>query len=103
MYDITQLNELLVPELHDIAEELNIPNSKKMNKQELVSTILEKQTNMATDKNSGTEKPKRKRILKSDKEAAEENIPAEAPQKETVRAKKTDTEKKPPVKKAKAG
>ncbi len=103
MYDIAQLNDLLVPELHDIAEELKIPNSKKMNKQELVSTILEKQTTMATDKNSGAEKPKRKRILKSDKESSEENIAAEAPAKETAsaRTKKADTEKKP-LKKSKA-
>ncbi|RYD77984.1 MAG: transcription termination factor Rho [Sphingobacteriales bacterium] len=103
MYDIAQLNELLVPELHDIAEELKIPNSKKMNKQELVSTILEKQTNMATDKNSGAEKPKRKRIIKSDKEGEEENVSAEQPQKEAApaRAKKAETEKKP-LKKTKA-
>ncbi|RYY50048.1 MAG: transcription termination factor Rho [Chitinophagaceae bacterium] len=101
MYDINQLNDLLVPELHDIAEELKIPNSKKMNKQELVSTILEKQTNMATDKNPG-EKPKRKRIVKSDKEGAEEITAAETPQKDTTPAKpkRTDAERKP-VKKAK--
>ena len=67
MYDISQLNDLLVPELHDIADQLNISNSKKMNKQELVSTILDKQTNMTTDdKIPEAEKPKRKRIAKSD-------------------------------------
>lgn len=106
MYDITQLNDLLVPELHDIAEELKIPNSKKMNKQELVSTILEKQSNMATEKTPGAEKPKRKRILKSDKESGEEKPAEEASPKEgaPARAKKAPitaaTEKKP-VKKAK--
>ncbi len=46
MYDISQLNELLVPELLDIADELNIPNSKKLNKQDLIKTILDKQANM---------------------------------------------------------
>ncbi len=103
MYDITQLNDLLVPELHDIAEELKIPNSKKMNKQELVSTILEKQSNMATDsKNPGAEKPKRKRILKSDKESGEEKSAEEVSSKEAApaRAKKAEAEKKP-VKKTK--
>lgn len=65
MYDIAQLNDLLVPELHDIAEQLDIPNIKKMNKQELVSTILEKQNSMATEPISTEgEKPKRKRIAK---------------------------------------
>ena len=43
MYDILQLNEMLVPELLDIAEQLNIPNAKKLDKQELVYKILDGQ------------------------------------------------------------
>ena len=75
MYDISQLNDLLVPELHDVAEQLNIPNSNKMNKQELVSTILAKQKNMAADnKIPDGDKPKRKRIAKT--EGAEDAAPA---------------------------
>jgi transcription termination factor Rho len=98
MYDLAQLNDLLVPELHDIADELKIPHSKKMNKQELVSTILEKQTNMAPDKNTEDEKPKRKRIVKTDKE---NTAPTTSPESSAAaRTKKPDTEKKP-VKKAK--
>ncbi|MBC7866403.1 MAG: Rho termination factor N-terminal domain-containing protein, partial [Gloeobacteraceae cyanobacterium ES-bin-316] len=97
MYDISQLNELLVPELHDVAEQLNIPNSKKMNKQELVSTILDKQNNMAADnKMPEGEKPKRKRIAKPD--AAEENTPRqdELFKKEAAPvAKKLPADKKP--------
>jgi transcription termination factor Rho len=97
MYDLAQLNDLLVPELHDIADELKIPHSKKMNKQELVSTILEKQTNMAPEKNTEGEKPKRKRIVKSKEEEthAVPEVTAAA-----NRAKKTDPEKKP-IKKTK--
>ena len=62
MYDISQLNDLLVPELQDIAIEQNISNAKKLDKQELISQILNKQNTM----NNGTdgEKPKRKRIIK---------------------------------------
>ena len=62
MYNISQLNDLLVPELQDIAHEQNIPNHQKLDKQELISQILDKQTTM----NNGTEgeKPKRKRITK---------------------------------------
>ncbi len=105
MYDISQLNELLVPELHDIAEQLNIPNSKKMNKQELVSTILDKQSNMATEnKKPDGEKPKRKRIAKPD--AATEVLEtkqdelfkkeaAPAPKEAAPISKKTTAEKKP--------
>ena len=62
MYDTLQLNDLLVPELLDIAEQLEISNAKKLNKQDLVAAILEKQTNMSTEKE---EKPKRKRIPKA--------------------------------------
>ena len=89
MYDLEQLNDLLVPELHDIADELKIPHSKKMNKQELVSTILEKQTNMAPEKNTEGEKPKRKRITKSAKEEI-----APTPEATASRVRKADAEKK---------
>lgn len=43
MYDILQLNEMLVPELKDIAESLKIENYHKLPKQELVYKILDKQ------------------------------------------------------------
>jgi transcription termination factor Rho len=66
MYDILQLNDMLVPELLDIAEQLNIPNSKKMDKQELVYKILDSQA-IAGSKGSvsNDEKGKRKRIIKA--------------------------------------
>ena len=65
MYNISQLNELLVPELLDIAEQYSIPNYKKMNKQDLVDTIMDKQSQMADEKKAAPgEKPKRKRIAK---------------------------------------
>ncbi|MBC7947504.1 MAG: transcription termination factor Rho [Chitinophagaceae bacterium] len=68
MYDILQLNDMLVPELLDIAEQLKIPNAKKLDKQGLVYKILDGQaiagskgaTNTATD-----DKGKRKRIIKT--------------------------------------
>jgi transcription termination factor Rho len=43
MYDILQLNDMLVPELLDIAEKLDISNAKKANKQDLIYKILDKQ------------------------------------------------------------
>ena len=98
MYNISQLNELLVPELHDIADELNISNSKKMNKQELVSTILDKQTNMTTNsKTPEGEKPKRKRIAKGDiANEATEPAQVELTKKEAaLKPKKAEAEKKP--------
>ena len=65
MYDILQLNDLLVPELLDIAEQLNIPNPKKLNKQDLVYKILDKQAIMNTAAPNDGEKPKRKRMVKT--------------------------------------
>ena len=66
MYDILQLNDMLVPELLDIAEQLKIPNAKKLGKQDLVYKILDNQaiagakTGVAQD-----DKGKRKRIIKA--------------------------------------
>lgn len=58
---------MLVPELLDIAEQLNIPNAKKMDKQELVYKILDGQAiaGSKTTTEGGDEKKKRKRIIKA--------------------------------------
>jgi len=66
MYDILQLNDMLVPELLDIAEQLHIPHTKKTDKQELIYKILDKQAISGNEaKPNGLEKPKRKRITKA--------------------------------------
>ena len=110
MYDILQLNDMLVPELLDIAEQLKIPGSKKLDKQELVYKILDKQAvaGSETKTNGVDEKPKRKRVIKTttantSEEAVVENVeekPAkqEAPKtelKKEIRKK----EEKPVIKK----
>src|SRR5437773_818999 len=67
MYDILQLNDMIVPELLDIAEQLKIPNAKKMDKQELVYKILDGQA-IAGAKSGGGGDGKtrpRKRIVKA--------------------------------------
>ena len=103
MYNISQLNELLVPELLDIAEQLGIPNHRKMNKQDLVDAIMDKQSKMADEKKSPQgEKPKRKRIVKG----ASASEPAESAGEDLLkkepapRHRKAEPEKKP-VKKIK--
>src|SRR5208282_4032196 len=66
MYDILQLNDMLVPELLDIAEQLKIPSAKKLDKQELVYKILDRQAIVSSEKaDAPGEKPKRKRIIKT--------------------------------------
>ncbi len=90
MYDISQLNDLLVPELHDIAEQYNISTAKKLNRQDLIEKIMETQSSMSTDKKPEGEKPKRKRITKqaTETEGAPEPVAAAKP-------KKAEAEKKP--------
>lgn len=66
MYDILQLNDMLVPELIDIADQLKIQNTKKLDKQELVYKILDRQAVLSSEKKAAPEeKHKRKRIIKT--------------------------------------
>ena len=66
MYDILQLNDMLVPELLDIAEQLKIPNAKKLGKQDLVYKILDNQAIAGAKTGVANEdKGKRKRIVKA--------------------------------------
>jgi transcription termination factor Rho len=96
MYDILQLNDMLVPELLDIAEELKIDNPKKLDKQGLIYKILDKQAVMSSQKKTGAEsneKPKRKRIVKastanSTEEAIVEDIQEAEPEAAKKHAKK---------------
>lgn len=97
MYDITQLNDLLVPELVDIAEEMNIPQSKKLNKAELIQRILEQQD---AGTKSTTDKPKRKRVLKSAAAPKQEALFEEAASQKAAPVKKKAVEKKPAKKSA---
>ena len=107
MYDILQLNDMLVPELLDIAEQLKIAGAKKLDKQELVYKILDKQAVVASEgkAESADDKPKRKRIIKTTTansteeaivESGEEKPKKAEPKKDTRTAKK---EEKPMLKK----
>lgn len=68
MYDILQLNEMLVPKLLDIAEQLKITGTKKLDKQALVYKILDKQAvlNSKVKEVEKKDKPvRKKRIVKT--------------------------------------
>ena len=104
MYDILQLNDMLVPELLDIAEQLKIHNAKKLDKQGLIYKILDSQA-IACSKGAShaDDKGKRKRIVKTttgitSEEAVVESTGEEksSHKKPTMPAKK---EEKPIVKK----
>lgn len=96
MYDILQLNDMLVPELLDIAEQQSISNAKTLEKQELIYKILDKQAVMNnTDKKAAdTEKPKRKRIMKSSAAAVSPEETEAAEQSKDPKPKKAEEKKK---------
>lgn len=105
MYDILQLNDMLVPELLDIAEQLNISDAKKLDKQSLIYQILDNQA-IAGSKTASTEaKPKRKRIVKATTSIGTEEafVEDDGTEEKEEKAKGTASEKaKAPAKKAKA-
>ena len=75
MYDATQLNDMLVPELVDIADQLKISKVEKTSKADLISKILTKQDiveKASKPSANGDEKIRRKRTVKKDKAPAAE-------------------------------
>ena len=106
MYDILQLNDMLLPELQDIAEELKIENFKKLAKQDLVYKILDKQAIVgsaakAAPAAAGGEKPKRKRIIKaSTANSTEEAVVEDTSIPPAVEAAAEEPKKHVPMKKA---
>ena len=59
MYDILQLNDMLVPELKDLAEELGLSGYKKLTKKDLIYKILDEQA-VGKDDGEKKEKPEKK-------------------------------------------
>jgi transcription termination factor Rho len=102
MYDILQLNDMLVPELLDIAEQLKIAGAKKLEKQDLVYKILDKQALTANDSKSDgdDDKPnKRKRIIKTSTASGTEEAIVESgdekPKKAEIKKDNRKKEEKP--------
>lgn len=99
MYDILQLNDMLVPELLDIAEKLEISNAKKLDKQSLIYKILDKQAIIASEEQQGgDEKKTRKRKPATKKEesttpAAKEEQPASEEKPAAKKGRKPATSK----------
>jgi transcription termination factor Rho len=104
MYDILQLNDMLVPELLDIAEQLKIPNAKKLDKQALVFKILDSQAIANSKGAPAADGKQRKRIIKTNTATGSEEAVVESGEEEKVIAKKTNMppkkEERAPIKKA---
>jgi transcription termination factor Rho len=67
MYDISQLNEMLLAEIKDVAEKMKIPGFRRMNKQDLVYRILDEQANASKSKDSPAEEPLETSVAKANK------------------------------------
>ncbi|HSR40444.1 MAG TPA: transcription termination factor Rho, partial [Phnomibacter sp.] len=109
MYDILQLNDMLVPELVDIAEQLKISDAKKLSKQDLIYKILDKQAVIESAMKAAPtgEKTKRKRIIKAttsnvteEAEVMEPSQPAAAPAPAAEEAKPARSKGAKPAKKS---
>ncbi len=104
MYDILQLNDMLVPELLDIAEQLKIPNSRKLGKQDLVYKILDSQAIAGSKGAKPNDDGKRKRIIKTNTSTGSEEAVVESGDEKEIIIKKTNMplkkEDKTPIKRA---
>lgn len=81
MYDILELNKKLLPELKDIAKEMNIKKFENLRKQDLIYQILDQQAINAVNEPKG--KPKEKKEFKRPEkreERREDKKPVEQPQ-----------------------
>jgi len=101
MYDILQLNDMLVPELLDIAEQLDIKDAKRLSKQDLIYKILDKQAVSGAAKNAdgAGDRSKRKRIIKASTANSTEEAIVEEPM--TEQPKKVAAKKAAPKKEEK--
>ncbi|BDQ12800.1 transcription termination factor Rho [Sediminibacterium sp. TEGAF015] len=112
MYDILQLNDMLLPELMDIAENLKITGAKKLDKQGLIYKILDSQAvQESTAKEGGAPKkagrPKKAVNIKTSTGSTEEAevmqdapVVAEPLSQEKAAPKREDARQGRPVKKA---
>lgn len=83
MYDILQLNDMLLPELLDIAEQLNLTGAKKLDKQGLIYKILDGQAVQASETKDDPKKknarPRKPVTVKTTNGTEEAEVMQEAP------------------------
>lgn len=105
MYDILQLNDMLLPELLDIAEQLKISGAKKLDKQGLIYKILDNQAVQASESKEDPKKknarPRKPVTVKTANGTEEAEVMGEAPEK-AVAAKARPIKKARTVDKAEA-
>ncbi len=87
MLDILQLNDMLVPELRELAEQIGLSGYKRLNKQELIHKILDHQAVVGSVEEPET--APRKEAPKKEKETTEASS---RPVKRVTRGRKPSTE-----------
>ena len=102
MFEISQLKEKKLPELQEIAKELNVPKFKSLKKLDLVYQILDLQAanptmvtpNVTSVSAIKAPRPRRERISKPTKES--NSKPEANPAEKTAPKTETTSENKPP-------
>ncbi|NDC41600.1 MAG: hypothetical protein EBZ77_08630 [Chitinophagia bacterium] len=77
-YDILQLNDMLVPELLDVADNLKITNTRNLDKQSLIYKILDQQA--LNDKPADDGNKKRRGRKPKEEQAASPVTPESGPE-----------------------
>ena len=77
MYDILQLNDMLVPELRELAEKLGLQKYKRLNKQDLIYKILDAQA-IQTDAVEALDEEKNSSKDSSQSRSGHQNRPQES-------------------------
>ena len=102
MYDILQLNEMLVPELKELAESLELKGYKRLSKQDLIYKILDHQAVVGGDempaKESAPEPEKKERKPRGRKPAEKKETKKEEDKKETETESEESEEAEPETK-----
>ena len=79
MYDIAQLQKMLVSELKTLAQELKIKGFSKLPKQDLIFKILDEQANVKKKEDIIIDKPRYTRPAKTQKPATKKPAPKKKP------------------------
>ncbi len=94
MYDIAQLQKMLVSELKTLAQELKIKGFSKLPKQDLIFKILDEQANVKKKEDIVIDKPRYTKPTKTQKPAPKKA----APKKKPIPTRAETTKKTPPKK-----
>ncbi len=94
MYDILQLNDMLLPELLDVAEQMKLSQIKQLDKQSLIYKILDGQS--VKDETTAVRKPRSRKVVAPKTNPINDTDPAE-----TTQPEPTETTIETPVLEAK--